>query len=562
MGRLLFKRVAVLALFGIWGASANATNAVVATCDETHFNTAFNSVNGSGSGTITFSCSGTITFSAYKQVSGSVVIDGAGTVTFDGGGTSAFFQVFNSASLTLKGLTLQHSAFGGVHPLENFGSLVLDTVTLKNNSLNGAIVYNNGGDVVAKSSTFSSNDIAIAATSGELHGTAIRTEGGTVNISASTFDHNVIDNTSSGSGGAIYNNGGDLQISTSTFTSNTAYAGGAISNDGGGTLHVAYSTFTSNGIAIASHNSAGALDGGAIWGGTDTSGIVHVAHSTFTGNSAGYGGAIENFGNLFTLDYDKFDNNKATNIGGAIWNEGGNLNVNWDEFTGNTAAATGGAIHCDAANLYIGESTFSANKSNSPATSSTNHGGAIFSHCTLVVVESTFYNNTALGAEGGAIYEFANIFSGVYNSTLVSNQSAEGAAVANEGGTAMQLSASIFALNTHGHTCAGSFNSPSSPGYNLADDTDCGGALSAITDKPNVTLSMGALADNGGPTRTMLPLPGNPAINNVPTAQCSYATDQRGALRLPSSPGGKCDSGAVEVGGIIDEIFADGFEFP
>lgn len=93
----------------------------------------------------------------------------------------------------------------------------------------------------------------------------------------------------------------------------------------------------------------------------------------------------------------------------------------------------------------------------------------------------------------------------------------------------------------------------------IRGDSSSDGKIHA-TDVPNVTLTMGAFANNGGPTRTILP----PAIatNNLSLAECIYATDQRGALRKPSPPGGKCDSGSVEVGGVIDEIFTDGFELP
>jgi hypothetical protein len=68
---------------------------------------------------------------------------------------------------------------------------------------------------------------------------------------------------------------------------------------------------------------------------------------------------------------------------------------------------------------------------------------------------------------------------------------------------------------------------------------------------------MGALADNGGATQTMLPLAGSAAINHVPNGQCVLPLDQRDASR-PAGAG--CDSGAVEVGGTFDLIFYDGFD--
>ncbi len=50
------------------------------------------------------------------------------------------------------------------------------------------------------------------------------------------------------------------------------------------------------------------------------------------------------------------------------------------------------------------------------------------------------------------------------------------------------------------------------------------------------------LADNGGPTLTLMPGTGSPAIDAGGT--CSAATDQRGIAR---PQGAACDVGAVEV---------------
>ena len=70
---------------------------------------------------------------------------------------------------------------------------------------------------------------------------------------------------------------------------------------------------------------------------------------------------------------------------------------------------------------------------------------------------------------------------------------------------------------------------------------------------------LGALADNGGPTRTMLPASESEALDLALAAEC-LAADQRGFDRDPV--GIDCDRGAVEAG--LDDpptpIFHDGFE--
>jgi hypothetical protein len=57
---------------------------------------------------------------------------------------------------------------------------------------------------------------------------------------------------------------------------------------------------------------------------------------------------------------------------------------------------------------------------------------------------------------------------------------------------------------------------------------------------------LGPLQDNGGPTWTMAPQPGSPAIDAVPASQCALASDQRGYSRPAGN--GACDIGAIEYG--------------
>jgi hypothetical protein len=84
-----------------------------------------------------------------------------------------------------------------------------------------------------------------------------------------------------------------------------------------------------------------------------------------------------------------------------------------------------------------------------------------------------------------------------------------------------------------------------SEGHNLASDATCGLLLAG--DVQQVSPLLGPLADNGGPTRTHLPIPGSPAIDTG-TPDC-LPTDQRG-LGRPSDGGSGaavCDKGSVEV---------------
>jgi hypothetical protein len=103
--------------------------------------------------------------------------------------------------------------------------------------------------------------------------------------------------------------------------------------------------------------------------------------------------------------------------------------------------------------------------------------------------------------------------------------------------------------------CTGSAASLQSAGYNLTDDTTgtaCG--FTTPTDLVNKNPHLGSLANNGGPTQTLLPGAKSQAADVIPNptlplrgvAVCP-GTDQRGVAR-PGHGETRCTIGAVEVG--------------
>jgi hypothetical protein len=101
---------------------------------------------------------------------------------------------------------------------------------------------------------------------------------------------------------------------------------------------------------------------------------------------------------------------------------------------------------------------------------------------------------------------------------------------------------SIVANSPSGMNC---FGSVLSDGFNLSSDTSCGLFFNTV---PNLVL--GPLTDNGGPTKTHMPLPGSPAIDYVANGCPPPATDQRGAPRNVDA----CDAGAVEFGALLPRL--------
>lgn len=508
-------------------APAVAADAVVAGggCNSAGFFTALDTVQGSGGGTITFSCAAplTVTFSGYRPVSTAVVIDGADAVTFDGAGSSAFFQVFNGQSLTLRRLVLRRGAFAGGHyALENFGTLTLDRVDVREHASTGSAIVNSG-ELFATFSRFSDNSFAPAGAT--LDGAVLRNEGGEATIEDSVFEDNGTEQTLS-RGGAVHHSAGTVELRRTTFRRNEGFDGGAIFVDAGASLVVSGSTF-------------------------DT-------------NAAGYGGAIEARGNV-RVSGSRFESNSATGDGGAVWIfTDGFLQVRTSVFEGNSAGTLGGAISTldSTGEAEVGFTSFVGNTSDQ-------HGGAIYSNGRLLVGNATFtQNQAATGFGGGAIYQTGNSVNALATLdflTVVANTAGYGAGIANfsSGGTgsSLQISRSIISGNSTGPSdsgnCAG--DSMTSIGYNISDDTYCGGVFGG-TDAMNATLPFLPLADNGGPTPTLKPGAGSDAIDFVPNANCVDAIDQRGA---PRPAGAACDAGAMEADATpapFDRIFGDGFE--
>jgi CSLREA domain-containing protein len=128
------------------------------------------------------------------------------------------------------------------------------------------------------------------------------------------------------SGAGIYNEGGTVTVTNSTFSGNSAGdSGGAIFNESGSTLRVTNSTF--------SGNSAGDSGGGIYNGGTLT-----VTNSTFSGNSAStQGGAILN-----AFDWTLRNTILANSPSGGNCFNSGNLLIdggyNIEFFPGNTCS--------------------------------------------------------------------------------------------------------------------------------------------------------------------------------------------------------------------------------
>jgi hypothetical protein len=183
-----------------------------------------------------------------------------------------------------------------------------------------------------------------------------------------------------------------------------------------------------------------------------------------------------------------------------------------------TSGNAGGAI-VNAGTLTINNCTLAGNTS----TVSSVGGGAIHNGGALFVNNSTLaFNHSAY--VGGAIGNTST--ANINNSTIVSNSATSGGGIYNNAGI-LNLTNSIVAGNTPVNVDVANASATFNQSSNLFNTANA---------------QVAPLGNYGGPTQTMPPLAGSPAIDKG--APTTLTTDQRG---YPRVSGAAVDIGAVET---------------
>jgi hypothetical protein len=329
--------------------------------------------------------------------------------------------------------------------------------------------------------------------------------------------------------GSINIAGGDVVISRSQFSANTAGV------NGGGALMVSSSSFD-----LRIEDSL--FDGNVATGNQPFSpGAINLSQlssavllrTTLSSNSGNRGGALRGgFLPIQLIDSHLFDNTAAFG-GGAVW-AGADLTVDRSTFESNRVTSTssvdpgGGAIGFSGSELVIRRSTFSGNDAY--------RGGAV----SLVNGELQLTGSTltagALGMAGrlGTVMRIQDETSAL----AVANTIFSGTCFFSDVNRLLQ--AAHNNIESPGNSCR--FGSAMFNGQNQVSATIA-------------QVNLAPLADNGGPTWTRLPGAGSIAINQGREANCT-PTDQRHYARADT----QCDVGAVEVGATPDALFRNGFD--
>ena len=363
---------------------------------------------------------------------------------------------------------------------------------------------------VATNVSFSITNLTLAngsvTNSNAADGGAIYNNGGTLNLISCLFTNNsaevLPENFGAAQGGAIFNNGGTVYLSGCSVSNNAVIGdggngtssqincyGGAIYNVNG-SLTLVNSIIQSNLCDEFHLGGGGAVSGGAIY---DASGSLHITNSTIANNltvgaqgnaappqsvTAAYGGALTAISGNVVIDHSQFLNNTV---------QGGNAG-----YHSATAPGFGGAIFSQTY-IVAGWSTFAGNRALSgngaynggslSYVGTAGNGGAIYNANDAEINDCSFYSNSV---QGGSVFAYA--YGAVGGSGL-------GGAVFNDG--VISFTNCNIALNS----ATGGSSSGNGPGSSQIIGSAFGGgiynAASSICAIMNSTIATNALIFTG-----------------------------------------------------------------
>jgi CSLREA domain-containing protein len=326
-------------------------------------------------------------------------------------------------------------------------------------------------------------------------------------------------------------------------------AGGGIFNEGDLTLIDV--TVADNSVLTAAAGSDAQALGGGIF---NNNGTLTLILSTVTGNTAEAfdgdtpglgatvrGAGIVSFGPLH-ITYSTVSGNVGTALDGSGTDPG------------DAAEADGGGIFASST-VTLGQSTISGNSATATSgqRESRAWGGGVYANQDGAIELSTIADNeisaagaTSFSPRGGGIFAtgLGEVF--VRGSTITGNGGVSGIFGANIDANLTTLTSTIVSHPRGAQSCRAPVNSG---GFNIDEAFSCG--FSGLADRNGISpmLDPAGLADNGGPTETIRPLPGSPAIDQGDSVgQTDTTHDQRGLERPVDVPTGGDAGDGSDIG--------------
>ena len=246
-------------------------------------------------------------------------------------------------------------------------------------------------------------------------------------------------------------------------------------------------------------------------------------------------------GTAVTLNALVLTNGYTTNgnWGGAIFNAG-TLALNYCTLAGNSgdSSVAGGAIANQGPLTALG-CIFSGN--------SAGFSGAIDNRSTCTLQNSAFYGNVAFAGNGGAIDNSFSATLSILQCTFSANSASSSGGAIDNYQAQVNVTNSILSGNSGQDVYNWSGSTIDAGGANIIPAVGNAGTLVGGGTISSANPLLGAPANNGGRTLTMMPQSGSPAINaGVTSLAAGLAYDQRGP-GYPRVVGSAVDIGAFEV---------------
>lgn len=374
-------------------------------------------------------------------------------------GYGGAIDCYSSASMTISGGTFSGNKAwkGGAINCASSGDISISGTSF---TANGGSNARRGGAIRVNSSIEFENCTFGGASAEDgneaLLGGALYFEGKTSSIAGCHFSHNQANITDDNfGGGAIFMRGGtNLEISSTSFTSNsTAACGGAIcawtkaepgasSDNGTGSLII-------GGNTTFSGNHADKWAGAILY---KHKGSLTVHDTSFTGNYSDQDtGALDlsNSATTFSFADVLFGGNHADgDNGGVMWLSDGTYSFSNCQFLNNYASGNGGAIYSEkAGDVSITGCTFEGNHTTCRQNKDDGkNGGALYFHgAPTVKIKASQFNDNYAGI-GGAI--FTNKDGSNYPTVFLNACSFSGNYVQYRYGAAINIDhASYFCMN-------------------------------------------------------------------------------------------------------------------
>jgi len=397
------------------------------------------------------------------------------------GGNQAEHVVVAENYCTLKNITIRYGKAqgedtfalgGGIYVPENKNNISINNVSIINSTAvsgGGLYIDKNCNTVSITNSTLSNN------TSETRGGGAAIAEGSSVSMSNTYFMNNVTSDYGGGLsnlgivtatnchfirkplslsfgnqakyGAGLYDHNNNSSYTNCTFSGNTS------SQSGGGIFN--FGNISLNNCSIAQNKAT--LNGGGIV--NDASGLplgivnVQITDCNISNNVCEqYGGGIYNLHSKVSIDIlsndSTIENNSADSGAGIYCTEGAELNLKNTSIESNTVNNSGGGIYADGySSLTINNSSINNN------TSETNGGGIYLSYSDATLNSTGINSNSASNSDdttgkGGGVY-ICNYSSFIFNNLSFTTTSINGNSAATHGGGIYSLQSTIYIQNAH-----------------------------------------------------------------------------------------------------------------